>query len=347
MSTRHRPRDTNLSARINLQNVKARTSMVALVGRDVKLRKRGADQWGLCPIHAEKSPSFKVSETRRAFKCFGCGVSGDVLDYLRLVHGMELSEALEYLAVEAGLTPDREGRNPPVRQSIAPPTVHDDSDQDEQRRIDFARHIWREARALSDTPAEVYLRERGLRPSPEGWPPSLRYHPALKHGPTGLRLPALVGGITIWPDRHVVAIHRTFITADGTRKAPVSQNRMMLGRCAGGAVRLAPAGSELVIAEGIETAFSVQQATGKPAWAALSTSGIKAVALPTEVRTIIIAADGDDPGEKAAQEAARRFVAEGRTAKIARPPIGMDFNDLLKLPSNVAVISDQRRRANG
>ena len=326
---------TDRTDRINLQNVKAHTSMVALVGRDVKLCKRGADHWGLCPIHAENSPSFKVSETRRAFKCFGCGVSGDALDYLRLVHGMELSEARDYLAVEAGLIPDREGRKRPARQPIAPPATPDNSDRDEQRRIDFARRIWREARPLPDTPAEVYLRERGLKPGPEGWPPSLRYHAALKHRPTGLRLPALVAAITIWPDRHVIGIHRTFIPADGTRKAPVLRNKMMLGRCAGGAVRLAPAGPELIVGEGIESSFSVAQATGKPAWAALSTSGLKAVVLPTEVRTIIVAADGDDPGEKAAQEAARRFVAEGRAAKIARPTRGQDFNDMLMQPENV------------
>ncbi len=57
--------------------------------------------------------------------------------------------------------------------------------------------------------------------------------------------------------------------------------------------------------------------------------------------------DGDEPGEKAAEEAASRFYREGRRVKIARPPKGMDFNDLLQLPSDVAVISDQRRRANG
>ena len=61
-------------------------------------------------------------------------------------------------------------------------------------------------------------------------------------------------------------------------------------------------------------------------------SGLKAVAMPPEVRTVIIAADGDEPGEKAAQEAASRFYREGRTAKIARPPRGQDFNDLVMTP---------------
>ena len=124
---------------------------------------------------------------------------------------------------------------------------------------------------------------------------------------------------------------------------------MMLGKCAGGAVRLAPAMPELLLCEGIETGLSLRQATGKTVWACMSTSGLKSVILPPEVETVIIAADGDEPGEKAAQEAARRFIAEGRTVKIARPPKGMDFNDMLQLPGDVAVISDHRRRirANG
>ncbi len=50
---------------------------------------------------------------------------------------------------------------------------------------------------------------------------------------------------------------------------------------------------------------------------------------------MVIAADGDEPGEEAAQAAAQRFIAEGRTVKIARPPQGMDFNDLLLKPENV------------
>ena len=81
------------------------------------------------------------------------------------------------------------------------------------------------------------LRERGLAPGPDGWPLSLRYHASLKHGYTGLLLPALIAAITIWPDRDVVGIQRTFLRADGKGKAPVTKPKMMIGRCGGGAVR--------------------------------------------------------------------------------------------------------------
>ena len=71
------------------------------------------------------------------------------------------------------------------------------------------------------------------------------------------------------------------------------------------------------------------QPTGNPAWAALSTSGLCALDLPAAVRQVIVLADGDEPGEAAAQESGWRWKREGRRVRIARPPQGMDFNDLL------------------
>ncbi len=59
---------------------------------------------------------------------------------------------------------------------------------------------------------------------------------------------------------------------------------------------------------------------------------------------VTIAADADDAGEEAAQSAAQRFIAEGRKVKIARPPKGMDFNDLAQLPENVTILGNHRRR---
>ena len=104
---------------------------------------------------------------------------------------------------------------------------------------------------------------------------------------------------------------------------------MMLGPCRGGAVRLAPAGDVLLVGEGIETCLAAMQATGLPAWAALSTSGLRTLDLPEAVQDVIILADGDDAGEAAARHAALRWRWEGRRARIARAPRGMDFNDLL------------------
>jgi hypothetical protein len=126
-----------------------------------------------------------------------------------------------------------------------------------------------------------------------------------------------------------LAIHRTFLARDGSGKAPVDPQKMMLGPCSGGAVRLGPINDRLMIAEGIETALSAMQATGKPAWAALSTSGLRALDLPDGVRDVIVLADSDDAGEAAARDCALRWKREGRRVRIARPPREMDFNDVL------------------
>ena len=111
-----------------------------------------------------------------------------------------------------------------------------------------ARKIWRAAKPAEGTPAQTYLQHRGITIEP---PTTIRYHPGLKHGPTGLQLPAMVAAVTMWPGREVVAIHRTFITADGSKKALVTQNKMMLGPCRGGAVRLDALGDALMVGEGI------------------------------------------------------------------------------------------------
>ncbi|MCH8146927.1 MAG: toprim domain-containing protein [Planctomycetes bacterium] len=83
---------------------------------------------------------------------------------------------------------------------------------------------------------------------------------------------------------------------------------MSLGPVAGGAVRLGLAGRELAICEGIESALSFQQATQLTAWAALSVSGVRSLVLPEEISAVVLGPDGDDPGDGAAVDAARRFI---------------------------------------
>ena len=141
----------------------------------------------------------------------------------------------------------------------------------------------------------------------------------------------MVAGIASWPSRNVIAVHRTFITVTGTGKAPVSKPKMRLGSCPGGAVRLGPVGKELVVGEGIESALAVQTATGLPSWAALSASGIEGILLPDLplASEIILAADHDDAGLRAANTAAERWTRQGRTVRIAVPPQPKtDFNDM-------------------
>jgi putative DNA primase/helicase len=139
----------------------------------------------------------------------------------------------------------------------------------------------------------------------------------------------MVALVTKGADETPLAVHRTFLARDGVGKAAVEPQKMMLGPCRGGAVRLADPSDVLMVGEGIETSLAAMQATGIAAWAALSTSGLRALDLPRDLRDVIVLADGDDPGEAAAQDCAWRWKQEGRRVRIARPPRGMDFNDLL------------------
>ncbi len=158
---------------------------------------------------------------------------------------------------------------------------------------------------------------------------------AAKHRPTGLILPAMLASVQD-PDGRVVAVHRTFLSRDGTAKASVSEPKMSLGPVAGSAVRLARANGRLVVSEGIETGLSILQATGVPTWAALSATNMGNVILPPDIRDVILGPDGDEAGATGAQKAARRFVDEGRAVRIAPAPEGQDFNDMLQAEARTA-----------
>jgi hypothetical protein len=205
------------------------------------------------------------------------------------------------------------------RRWRAPPTKL----PQEPNRVAIA--LWEAAQPATGTLVETYVASRKLHLP---LPPTLRFHPALKHS-TGSMWPAMIALVTRGTDDKPLAIHRTFLARDGSGKAPVLPQRMMLGPCRGGAVRLGNPADVLMVGEGIESCLAAIQATGRPAWAALSTSGLRTLELPVEVRDVIVLADADYPGEVAARDAALRWKREDRRVRIARPPRGMDFNDLL------------------
>jgi putative DNA primase/helicase len=259
-----------------------------------------------CPAHNDHTPSLSINEGndgRVLVRCFaGCSQAA-VIGQLRAI----------------GLWPTVR-RNPIGNRSKLFISKADGTDF---TRTDRAMTIWRESEPLEGTIGETYFRSRRLVvPATR----VLRFHPRLRH-PAGELWPAVIAIVTRGSSE--VAIHRTFLSRDGTGKAPVDPQKMMLGPCSGGAVRFSEAGDMLMIGEGIETCLAAMQETGHPTWAALSTSGLRALDLPQTVRDVIVLADGDDPGEAAARDCALRWKREGRRVRIARPPSGLDFNDLL------------------
>jgi putative DNA primase/helicase len=157
----------------------------------------------------------------------------------------------------------------------------------------------------------------------------LRYAPALRRPDGGYR-PGIIARVDD-VDERLIGVHRTWIVPDQSGQWR-RLGRASLGPIRGGAVRLASAAETLMVGEGIETCLSAMQAVDKPAWAALSTSGLVGLILPPIVRSVIILADHDisGAGQRAAYAAAARWVAEGRLVRVAIPPEpGADFNDVL------------------
>ena len=86
-----------------LDELRARVPVTSVVGRRVKLARKGREHQGLCPFHNEKTPSFTVNEDKGFFHCFGCGAHGDAIGFEMRIGHLSFTEAVERLAAEAGL----------------------------------------------------------------------------------------------------------------------------------------------------------------------------------------------------------------------------------------------------
>ena len=95
-----------------IEELRQRVTLSDVIGRRVKLVRKGRRYSGLCPFHNEKTPSFSVVDDDGFYHCFGCGVHGDAISFLRETEGLEFMEAVERLAEMAGLTvPQRSSRS--------------------------------------------------------------------------------------------------------------------------------------------------------------------------------------------------------------------------------------------
>lgn len=96
----------------SIEEIERKIDIVQVVSRYVQLQQRGQRYLGLCPFHAEKTPSFSVSPERNAFYCFGCRKGGSVFTFLMEIDGLSFPEAVEQLAEEAGVVlPRRSGES--------------------------------------------------------------------------------------------------------------------------------------------------------------------------------------------------------------------------------------------
>lgn len=137
-----------------VEEVRARSDIVAVIGEHLPLKRAGKDYRALCPFHEEKTPSFYVVPSKGFYKCFGCGESGDLFSFVMKRMGLDFTEAVKYAGRKAGVV---------VREVKARPEYQDPNRPLYEANA-FAREYYREQLADGEIgrPARDYLKKRGI-----------------------------------------------------------------------------------------------------------------------------------------------------------------------------------------
>ena len=245
--------------------------------------------------------------TWRSIKTSG-GVGAGTLIYLAKQHGWRAPR---------GVTLERPAK--PLPRPVETPV-------DPARTMAYVESIRRNLRPLPGTPSADYLTARGCPLPPlDG---DLRHHDGLRHE-SGNTWPAMVGIITNILTGENMGLHRTFnIGAAG--KAPTDKAKMVIGPKKGGAIRLWPdeaVTTGLAVAEGIETALSLAHAY-RPVWSLIDAGNLAAFPVLPGIECLVIGADHDPAGLKAATACADRWAAAGVDVRVIVPETaGADWND--------------------
>jgi hypothetical protein len=257
-----------------------------------------------CPAHDDRSPSLSVRAGDRSllFHCFAGCETARVIGSLKAL-GMFRAE---------------------------PPRSGSDAQGSSASRRDHAaaaRKLWAAARSIPGTPAERYLRGRGLGIQVR----DLRYlaRTPCGRGAEAIHCPALLAAVR--DGNGLVAVHRTFIDPVSASLARFPVPKRALGPLGEGAVRLASAdGGTLGLAEGVESALAAAILTGLPCWATLGSERFARVALPASVRRLILFLDNDSAGRRAEKLARATHRAGALTIEARYPQApGSDWNDAL------------------
>ena len=140
-----------------IEELRSRANIVDVIGNYVSLKKRGANYFGLCPFHGEKTPSFSVAPGKQIFYCFGCGKGGDVLKFLMEYENISFQEAVQRLASELNVPLPELSDTGPGR-----------AERDRRMRLlelnrDAAVFFYAALRSDGGAPGLSYLKKRGIR----------------------------------------------------------------------------------------------------------------------------------------------------------------------------------------
>ena len=297
--------------------IKLNNPLSSVIGHYIDLKRCGAELRGCCPFHSDRTPSFYVNDKKGQYHCFGCGAGGDVIDFIREYQNMTFCEAIDFL---------RDG------ERGAPETITFEAN-DTNNRSEIARKVWDGCIPIPGTPAAAYLEKRGL---PAEWTclqKDLRFGRGTFDGSTK-KHPMLVAAARNW-SAEIVGIQRIYIDDEGGKLS--KDCKRSLGQLRGAAVKLATEGEQpgdrkhIYLTEGLEDALSLSRIHyDEEVWATLGVGGFMNVDLPAECLEVTIAHDNDDAGRNAANQAAARFIKEGRAVNLMPPPPAFkDWNEYL------------------
>ena len=358
-----------LLPREKIDDVRDRTNIVDIVRRYVELKRAGTGSWkGLCPFHAEKTPSFNVHEQRQYFHCFGCGEKGDVFSFLVKIEQRSFMEVLRDLASQAGVDLPEVKQSPAERQAAA----EAESERERMLRVMDAATSFFEAQLAAPVggAARAYLDKRGvssgLRASfrlgyaPPAWD-ALQKHLASLHIPSSVAEQlGLVGANE--RGRYDFFRDRVMLPVLDRQKRPIGFSSRLLDPEAKERKYVNSPDSPLfhkkenlyglhvaleairrsgtaIVVEGNFDVLSLHEAGVQEAVAPMGTAltSEQVKLLSRAAKRIVVVFDGDAAGARAAEKAipiaveAGLFFAEADAdGRVAQMPAGVDPDDFVR-----------------
>jgi DNA primase len=335
-----------------LREIRERTSLVELIGEHVPLRKAGQAWKGLCPFHAEKTPSFTVSDSRGVFHCFGCGAGGTAFDFLMRREGMTFPEAAHALARRAGVAVPSDDLSPEARRAEA--------ERAALLAVNAAAAAWFRARlaAPEGRAARDYLAARGVTEptaeafglgyAPAGWENLVRHLAAQGHRPELVARAGLAaareraaGHYDRFRDRLMIPIAdpQGRVVAFGGRAMAKDEAAKYLNSAESPVYRKSevlfglPQAKEAIrradlaiLVEGYFDCIALHQAGVREAVATCGTALTRdhVQALTRYTRNVVTLFDGDEAGLRAAERGLELFLEAEVSAHVVELPAGED-----------------------
>lgn len=290
------------------------------------------DRQGPCPKTGSGKTKFRFRKDGSAYHN-DVGNLGDYIEVLAWYEGKSKADILDDIIKVCGgdLSCVSQRDIQAIKNNQLQNREHPITPEEAAKRYKAIKAVWGGVSGIVGTPVETYLRSRGIKGDLSVLE-NLRYHPSLYYteysGSPTRKFPAMVAVIRNAQGKPL-SLHRTFLAKDGTGKADVSNPKKQMKQPAsltGAYIQIdepvdTPIGKLIGITEGIETALSIREATGCPMWVGISDYIMEKVAIPDDVKIVIIFADIEPSGAgmRAANKLRETLESKGKTVLIEAP----------------------------